>query len=301
MRTRDVGAAALATCVLLGGCLPAPSPDPSRAAEPRGTATHVLPPGTASSASPPLTAGYPLPPVSGQFDYQLAEPYPPPPGTVVLARDYREQPEPGLFNICYINALQTQPEQEQWWLRHHPDLLLRGPDGDLVRDEEWDELLFDVSTEEKRRALLAVQQQWIDTCAEKGFQAVEADAQDSYDRSRGRLDFEHDKEYLRLFVEHVHARGMSAVQKNAGVEYGDTGRTEIGFDFALAEECQHWDECDAYTDVYGQQVIEVEYTDQPRSAFTTACELRKGQHTILRRDRQLNAPGQPGYSYEVCP
>ena len=285
MRIRSV-VAVLVVCLLAAGCQaePRPAPAPSRTSAPQAPAGE-----------------YPLPPVAGQFDYQLGEPYPPPPGTVVLTRDYREQPEPGVFSICYLNGLQAQPEQTGWWLRRHPDLLLRTPDGSLVRDEEWDEPLFDVSTDEKRRALLAVQQEWIDTCAEKGFQAVEADGQDSYARSQGLLTFEDDKAYLTLLVAQVHARGMSAVQKNAGAEFGSAGRTEVGFDLALAEECQRWDECDTYTDVYGGNVIEVEYTDQPRAAFTTACELRAGQHTILRRDRELVAPGRPGYAYEVCP
>lgn len=66
-----------------------------------------------------------LPPPGGQFDYQLGGSYPPPQGTVIVSRDRTDKPATGAYNICYINAYQTQPEATSWWRQHHPELLLR--------------------------------------------------------------------------------------------------------------------------------------------------------------------------------
>ncbi len=250
------------------------------------------------SPSPPSSVA--PPPASGQFDYQLNQAYTPPAGVRVLARDRTARPVAGLYNICYVNALQTQPEEFSWWQATHPDLLLKRS-GSYVFDAEWGEVLLDVSTDAKRRALLQVEKAWVDECAAKGFRAVEPDGQDSYARSQGLLTFAHDKEFMKLFTAYAHSKGLAVAQKNAGVEYGSTGRTDVGFDFAVAEECEYWNECRYYTDVYGRNVIEVEYADQPLSAFTRACSLRGTQHTILRRDRHLVAPGQTGYTYTLCP
>jgi hypothetical protein len=45
--------------------------------------------------------------------------------------------------------------------------------------------------------------------------------------------------------------------------------------------------------VYGRHVIEVEHSDQAATAFTTACLQRRTLISIVRRDRDLVAAGQP--------
>lgn len=100
-----------------------------------------------------------------------------------------------------------------------------------------------------------------------------------------------------LLVRRGHATGLLVGQKNTS-QLGRTGRTGIGFDFAVAEECQVYDECDAYTDVYGDQVVEIEYTDNPRSAYERACRLRGARISVVLRDRDVVARGRPGYTYE---
>lgn len=252
---------------------------------------------TATGTAP---AGVLLPPVAGQVDYQLGASYPPPAGTAVVVRDRAAPPVPDAYNVCYLNALQAQPEELDWWLAEHPDLLLRDVAGDLVIDDEWDEALFDVSTPAKREALLAIQQPWIAGCAADGFDAIEPDNQDSPTRSGGLLTDADAHTYLLSFTEQAHAAGLAVAQKNQGPELGAVGRDQIGFDFAIAEECALWDECQTYVDVYGPLIIEIEYTDQPASAFTATCAAYAGHHSIVRRDRQLTAPGDADYSYAVC-
>ncbi len=61
-----------------------------------------------------------------------------------------------------------------------------------------------------------------------------------------------------------------------------------------------FNECDAYTAAYGTHVIEVEYTDNGRDAFATACRVRHGRVSIVLRDRQLTPAGSPAYAYAAC-
>jgi hypothetical protein len=47
-------------------------------------------------------------------------------------------------------------------------------------------------------------------------------------------------------------------------------------------------------------MIEIEYTDTPRAAFTRACAARSGQTSILLRDRDVAPAGTPGHVFEHC-
>ena len=84
------------------------------------------------------------------FDYQIGGPYRPPAGVRAVSRDRTSEPAEGVYNICYVNAFQAQPETDDWWHEHHPDLVLRDADGDPVVDRDWDELVLDISTPGKR-------------------------------------------------------------------------------------------------------------------------------------------------------
>jgi len=72
-----------------------------------------------------LAAAPAPPPVDAQVDYQLGGAYQPEPGIEVVARDRTERVAPGRYNICYVNAYQTQPGELGWWRDHRPQLLLR--------------------------------------------------------------------------------------------------------------------------------------------------------------------------------
>ena len=68
----------------------------------------------------------------------------------------------------------------------------------------------------------------------------------------------------------------------------------------MAEECEYYRECGRYTRTYGKHLIEIEYTDNGRAAFTRACAARSGTVSILLRDRDVEPAGTTGYVYETC-
>ena len=216
------------------------------------------------------------PPVNGQFDYQIGGAYTPSASVAIVDRDRSASPVAGKYNICYLNAFQTQPEEASFWTGQHADLLLKDGSGQLVEDPDWPgEYLLDTSTAAKRDGIAAIENGWIDGCASAGFQAVEPDNLDSWTRSDGLLTQAGNVAMATLLAGHAHAAGLAIAQKNTS-DLGSTGKTQVGFDFAIAEECQVYDECDAYTGPYGNEVIEIEYTDNGRSAYTDACSARGG-------------------------
>lgn len=228
-------------------------------------------------------------------DYQLGGDYPPPDGVTAVVRDSTATPAPGLFNICYINGYQTQPGAT--W---PTALLVPGPDGKPLADAGWpDEYLLDVSTADHRTQNLRLLLPALQSCADKGFDAVEFDNLDSYTRSDGVLTLDHSIAFATLLVGAVHGMGLIAGQKNTS-ELGTTGRDVIGFDFAVAEECHRWDECAAYTDVYGDQVIGIEYTDDLRGSFADACADPARPRSLILRDRMLVPAGNPDYAFAHC-
>lgn len=246
------------------------------------------------AAGPALAEG-PLP-AGAVADYQLGGGYPPPKGVTVVVRDSTDAPEPGVFSICYVNGFQTQPGAD--W----PDaLLLRGPQGPLA-DPGWpDEFLLDIATPEARAANLARLAPIIGTCAAKGFDAVEFDNLDSYSRSGGRLGVEDALAFARLLVAEADRLGLPAGQKNTG-ELGSRGREEAGFSFAVTEECHRWDECAAFTGVYGaDQVLGIEYADDLRGTFKEACADPDRPGSLILRDRMLSRPGTSAYVFRACP
>lgn len=237
------------------------------------------------------------PPDAGAaFDYQLGGAYPPPAGVRAVARDRTAEPAAGLYNICYVNAFQTQPDEAvDWWLENHPELVLRGPDGEPVVDEDWDEPLLDISSKEKRTALLGVVGPWIDGCAEDGYDAVEPDNLDSFTRSEGLLTPDHAIAFARLLSDRAHARGLAIAQKNTAELLPARART--GFDFAVAEECARYDECGEFAAAYDGRVFDVEYTERD---FTAGCREWGERVSMTLRDLDVVPAGEPGYVHRVC-
>jgi hypothetical protein len=258
--------------------------------------------GAAFAATPP--------PANGKFDYQLGGAYEPEADVAIVVRDRLAVSVPGKYNICYVNAFQTQPGDAAWWKTNHPNLLLRHG-GEFLIDPNWpDELLFDTSTAPNREALLAIVGGWIDGCAKHGFDAIEPDNLDSWTRSRQLLKPDHNLEFARLLVARAHGRGLAIAQKNAS-EYASMGATDLGFDFAIVEGCQVWSECDAYLAAYGNQVYEIEYSDSDRDAhgkpvqaesfFNSACQARGDRISVIYRDRGVSSPARAGvYVYRSC-
>jgi hypothetical protein len=239
-----------------------------------------------------------LPPANATFDYQLVGAYAPAADVRIVDRDRTASPAPGAYGVCYVNAFQTQPAELARWRRLHPELLLRRH-GRPVVDEDWGERLLDTSTAAKRRGLLRVVGAWIDGCARSGFKAVEPDNLDSYSRSKGALTLSDNKTFATMLIRRAHHDGLAIAQKNTS-ELGTSGRA-LGFDFAIAEECQAYRECGTYMKAYGDEVFEVEYPDNGgRRNFRAACADHGAAISITYRDRDVVPRGTKGYINESC-
>ena len=164
------------------------------------------------------------PPVGVPFDYQLGGPYPPPSGVGVVIRDRTAAPAPGLYNVCYVNAYQTQPGEAGAW---PAGTVLTDAGGAPVRDPDWeDEHLLDTRTEESRAAIAGVVRGWLRDCAARGYQAVEPDNLDSWTRSRGLLTEDGNVALAALIAADAHELGLAVAQKNAVELVGR--RAEVG-------------------------------------------------------------------------
>jgi hypothetical protein len=258
--------AVAAVAVLLSGCGTDDAPSPT-------------PP-----AKPPLGTL----PTGARVDYQLGGAYAPAPGVAGVVRDRTDAPAPGLWSACYVNAFQTQPGADDW----PEELLLHDTSGQRIEDPDWPgEFLLDVSTDQRRADLMAVVGSWIDGCAASGFDAVEPDNLDSWTRSDGLLTAADAAATAEALVDRAHAAGLAIAQKNAPELAGE----DLGFDYAVAENCGAYDECAVYTDAFGS-VLDVEYTVR---GFQRACTL--GGLSVQRRDVDLTLPGDPGYVAAWCP
>ncbi|MGO1320281.1 MAG: endo alpha-1,4 polygalactosaminidase [Galactobacter sp.] len=236
------------------------------------------------------------------FDYQLGGAYPPPRGADVVVRDRTEEPLRTGYSICYVNAFQTQPgdaetpDQKLW----EADLLLT-KGGEPVADPEWpDEFLLDTSTERQRERIAEIVSGWIHGCSADGFQAVEFDNLDSYTRSGGALTLEDNTALASILTEVAHRDGLAVAQKNLA-EHASTLKDAAGFDLAVAEECGANEECGEYTAAYGDQVLDIEYTDNLPSAFEDLCGQEGAPKSMILRDRDLVTPEDDGYVYRTCP
>ena len=103
----------------------------------------------------------------------------------------------------------------------------------------------------------------------------------------------------KLLVNRAHSRGLAAGQKNAS-ELGSSARRTAGTTSQSPRSAERYRECDAYTSVYGNRVIEVECTDYSTAIYQRACTARGADMSIVLRDRLLVPAGAPGYRYEQC-
>ncbi|MDQ0728333.1 endo alpha-1,4 polygalactosaminidase [Microbacterium sp. W4I20] len=276
-------AAAVGILLVLAGCAPATAiPEASAPASP-----------APSSHSRDWTG---LPAAAG-VDYQLGGAYEPADGVGIVGRDRAAEPAPGVYSICYVNGFQTQPGELETW---DAELLLHR-DGDVVFDPDWpDEALLDTSTAERRERIAAVVVPWIEGCADAGFDAVEFDNLDTYTRSDGALSLDDNLALATAFVEAAHDAGLAAGQKNSA-EDAAALQADAGFDFAVTEECAVYEECQAYTAVYGEAVIDIEYADELPRPFAEMCADERSPASMVLRDRDLLTPADDGYVFEPCP
>jgi hypothetical protein len=171
---------------------------------------------------------------------------------------------------------------------------LRDGNGQPVIDVEWNEMLIDVGSTEKRAELAVVVGEWIAGCKQAGFDAIEIDNLDSFTRSQGLLTEGDAVAAMRAMADAAHGSGLPIAQKNSAELVPRKG--ELGTDFVVAEECNEFDECQTYRDAYGDHVIVIEYT---RTAFDAGCAAFPTLSIVLR-DRDLVPAGDAAYVYDDC-
>jgi hypothetical protein len=267
----------------------------------------VLSSGEGKPLAPAAAAAYAPPPANAQFDYQIGGDYPLPAGVSVVSRDWysgRPAPDP-TYNVCYVNAFQTQsdeggvdrPDEQHNWPQ---DLVLT----ELGDDPNWGgEYLIDIRNATKRRQAADWVEQMIRGCDRRGFDAVEYDNLDSWTRFDGTpladdVPFEKPDAlaYAKLLAKRAHALGLAVAQKNTA-DITPAQSAEVSFDFAIAEECSRYDECNRYRHVYGNRVIEIEYR---RQDFDEGCDTVGDKISVVLRDRLVTTPGSPHYVYDAC-
>jgi hypothetical protein len=239
-----------------------------------------------TAAGSPAVADVPLPDPARDWAYQIGGASDPAPGVGTVSRDREEAPAPGAYNLCYVNAFQTQPSEKAFWRRPgHRDLVLRRG-GRPVVDGGWGEWLLDTRTPAKRTRIARIVGRWIVSCARDGFDAVEPDNLDSWSRSRGLLDPADNLDLARRLAARAHRVGLAIAQKNAA-EVASRGAS-LGFDLAVAEECGRYDECGRYAAAYDDRVLVVEYR---RRDFEAACAAWGDRLPIVLRDRDVSVGG----------
>ena len=264
----------------------------------------------AASVGPAVAADWTAPPPNAKFDYQIGGDYPLPSGVRVVSRDWfsGEAPPDGVYGICYVNAFQTQadengvdrPDERSNW----PQELVLTQLGD---DPNWGgEYLIDISTAETRQAAADWVEPMVEACAAKGFQGVEFDNLDSWTRFDGTplaggVPFEKAEAvaYAALLADLAHANGLAAAQKNTTQITKGEALGTIGFDFAIAEECGRYKECVAYRAIYGNTVFVIEYRAKDFKQDCRSKTLRK-RLSIVLRDRNVTQPGSGTYVYRAC-
>lgn len=260
------------------------------------TVGTVTDPHSGHSGDASVDGDWSLPPAGATPDYQLGGAYEPRAEVGIVGRDRSEDPAPDAYSICYVNGFQTQPGELDTW---DADLLLQH-DGETVFDPDWpDEALLDTSTAERRERIAAQIVPWIEGCAHDGFAAVEFDNLDSYTRSDDALSLDDNLALAALFVDAAHGVGLAAGQKNAA-EDATVLHDQAGFDFAVTEECAVFEECAVYTAVYGEHVIDIEYSDELPRSFAEMCTDAESPASMVLRDRDLVTPDDPAYVFETC-
>jgi len=260
-----------------------------------GVITGVVALSSCSAEVPSVPPSAALPPRAA-IDYQLGGPYDPPDSVQIVVRDRTAQPAEGAYSICYVNAFQTQPGEQSDW----PASTTLSRSGAPVIDPAWpDEVILDTSTADKRALIAQTVAPWIRGCAASGFRAVEFDNLDTFTRTAGAMSFDDNAALARVLVDLAHSSGLAAGQKNAA-EFAAALKDAAGFDFAVAEECAAFAECDAYTGVYGDQVVDIEYADRLPRTFADVCADAATPASTVLRDRKLSTPTDPDYVFATC-
>lgn len=241
---RGAACAALLTFALaVAGC----APDPGRA-DTRGNAA----PEQAGSSVPywvPAPGASWQWQLSGALDFEVdAEIFDVDYETTTQA-DLDRLKQDGRRTVCYLSVgswEEFRPDAAEF-----PDAVL-GEVLDGWPDERW----LDIR---RTDLLLPIMAARMDTCVDKGFDAVEPDNVDGYQNESGfGLTADDQLAYNRAIAGLAHDRGLSVALKN---DLDQIPELVDSFDFAVNEECILYDECDLYTPFTeaGKAVLHVEY------------------------------------------
>lgn len=185
----------------------------------------------------------------------------------------------GVRTVCYISVGTAETYRDDW--DDIPPNLM----GPIL--EDWqDERYLDIRD---RARLLPIMLKRVETCAAKGFDAVEPDNMDLYDNDVGfPITAEHQLAYLSDIAGMAHGLGLAIAHKNAEELVPDL----VGlFDFAMAEQCWKKERCDLFLPYVeaGKAVLDAEYTDEPIE-FTKACSETKSMGiSLVYKTRDLKA------------
>ena len=195
-------------------------------------------------------------------------------GTDTPAADVARLKADGAVLVCYLNAGAAEDWRDDAD-RFRADVVGTPMDG--WAGERW----VDVR---RLDALLPIMGARMDTCARKGFDAVDPDNVDAYIQDTGfDISVEESARYVVELARLAHDRGLAFGLKNS-VEL--LPYVEEDIDFAVNEECAAWDECGAYDPVIasGRAVLHIEYTP--------TCTTPPGFSSI-RGEYNLDGPTHP--------
>ena len=182
--------------------------------------------------------------------------------------------------ICYLNAGAHEDFRPD--AAAYPKALLgRGLDG--WPGERW----LDIRRWDLLEPILAHR---VQQCRAKGFDAVEPDNMDGYANETGfPLTAADQLTFNRHVADLVHRAGLAVGLKN---DVEQAGKLHASFDFAVNEECAHYDECRGLSvfTAEGKPVFHVEYDLEPAEFCPVTRSLR---FSSMAKHLELDAWRQP--------
>ena len=137
----------------------------------------------------------------------------------------------------------------------------------------------------------------LDTCAAKGFEAVELDNLDSWTRREVPFGQAEAVAYAELLADHAHTTGLAVAQKNTP----ELGAAPRGTWSASTSPSPRSVGCTtsapATPTSFGSAVIDVEYTAE---GFAAACATVGDGVSVVLRDVAVSTPEDQSYVYDSC-
>jgi hypothetical protein len=178
--------------------------------------------------------------------------------------------------ICYIEVGAAgnyyTARQEGLRVTYYDQLLAAGDMGKRVA--KYPERYLNINAPSTLRIIKSM---ILRQCADKGFDAVEPDIDDSYTDSTGfRITEAENIRYDKTLGAYAHGLGLAWGQKNGDQDPAFSAALEPTTDFLLDEECNFYQTCAIVTPPYlkaGKLVLNAEYTND--WGHNVAADLRK--------------------------